>query len=136
MSWIVAGTVIGGIGLLRDLIKTYQDWSKWEETDMHVDEEWLPLVVEKGILDGDLDDYHYSSPEKVATREAKGTHSTVYVIDKKKKQRSRVLRKEGELVLMKKIEVQDEEKGWKEALLKKVKRFPGKIVPRKLRLWG
>lgn len=136
MSWLVAGTVIGGIGLLKDLIKTYQDWKQWEEKDMYVDEEWLPLVVEQGILDGALEDYHYSSPEKVATREAKGTHSTVYVIDKRKKLRSRVLRKEGELVLMKKIEVKDEKKGRMKSLLQKMKRVPGKIVPRKLRLWG
>jgi len=101
----IAGLVLSSIGLAADLAGRIVDWVDWEQADLLVDRDLLPLAMAKDILDGAEDDYHWSSEDKVATRELKGTHSVVMAADEKKRQKYRVVRgKEGDrLVLMKRL---------------------------------
>lgn len=100
----IAGLVVSGIGLVNDLIGRYQDLMSWTEAELPVDDEWLGLALEKGVLDGKAEDYLWSREEKVATRELRGTASVVVPFNDKTRVKYRVFRgRPGDrLILMKK----------------------------------
>lgn len=102
----IAGLVVSSIGLAVDLAARFGDWVKWEEEDLLVDRDWLAEAIDKGILDGAEDEYRWSSEDKVATREIKGTYSVVMAADEKKRLKYRLVRgREGSrLILMKRLE--------------------------------
>ena len=60
----IAGLVIEGIGLLNDLYSRYTDLASWDEVDLRVDNEWLLLALNKGILAGREEDYQWTAEER------------------------------------------------------------------------
>lgn len=101
----IAGVAISLIGLAVDLSGKIGGWVKFEETDLLVDRDWLALAIDKSIVDGTEDDYRWSSEDKIASRELRGTHSVVMAVDEEKRTKYRMVRgREGErLVLMKRL---------------------------------
>ena len=86
------GESIAVIGLVRD-------WLKWDELEpLHVDDKWLETAQGKGVIKADQT-YVWSDVNKAETRELNGTHEFVWVVDKMKRTRRKVLRG-GDLVLM------------------------------------
>src|SRR5205807_906149 len=81
----LSGLIVSGIGVIHDLIHSYADLQTWREEDITVDDEWLPLAIEKGILAGPLSDYTWSSEHKIPTRELRGTHQVVVAFNEEKK---------------------------------------------------
>ncbi len=65
----IAGLVVSSIGLAADLAGRIAGWAEWEEEDVLVDNDWLALAIDEGILDGAERDYFWSIEDKVATRE-------------------------------------------------------------------
>ncbi len=102
MLEVLSGLVISGIGVIHDLVKTYGELRTWEEKDVTVDGEWLPVAVDKGILPGPISDYTWSSEEKIPTRELKGTHQVVVAVNAEKKIRYRI-RQGQSMVLTKRV---------------------------------
>ncbi|MBP6013318.1 MAG: hypothetical protein KBA31_13920 [Alphaproteobacteria bacterium] len=104
----IAGLSISAIGLFNDLMQTYRDLAKWDEADVEVDDAFLGLALEKGILTGKPDDYALMNIRRVPTAELAGTHSVVIAINKDKRLKYRILRGsaargEGVNVLVRKI---------------------------------
>jgi hypothetical protein len=87
----LAGLLISGLGLLNDIASSEQELSKWTEEDLQVDEEWLSVAIEKGLLQGSPSDYTWSWASKVPTRELKGTHQVVYAFNKEKQIKYRIV---------------------------------------------
>ncbi len=81
----IAGLILSGIGLIKDLYGLYNDLDTWTNEDLEVDKEWLPLALELGILDGAENDYRFVSRRKVPTLELKGTHQVVAAHNKYRK---------------------------------------------------
>ena len=99
----VAGIVISGITLAKDLYLLYEKSQSWAEQDLEVDREWLGLAIKSGIVPGGKHDFRWSSSRQVATRELKNTHQTVLAYNEDKKICYRIVRGRGrdQLVLMK-----------------------------------
>jgi hypothetical protein len=88
----IAGVVISGVGLLNDLWDRFKDLSAWQEADLLVDNEYLPLALSKGVLQGAEADYLWSNEDKAATRELRGTHHVVIAFNADKKVKYRIVR--------------------------------------------
>jgi hypothetical protein len=88
----IAGVVISGVGLLNDLWGRFKDLSAWQENDLLVDNEYLPLALSKGVLQGAEADYLWSNEDKVATRELGGTHCVVIAFNVDRKVKYRIVR--------------------------------------------
>ena len=101
----IAGLVVSAIGLTADMAGKIADWKRWEEAIVPVDGNWLALAIDKGILEGAVDEYFCSREEKVATRQLKGTHDVVVAANEEKRLKYRLVRgREGNrLVLMKRL---------------------------------
>jgi len=56
----IAGLVLSGVSFAKDLYKEYKDFNTWPLSDLSVDGEWLPLAIEKGLLEAVLPDNSYS----------------------------------------------------------------------------
>ena len=97
----IAGFAISGVSLLIYLVDRYKDLSKWPETDLLVDRDWLPLALSRGVLEGREDDYVWSREDKVATLELRGTASVVVPYNEEKKMKYRI-RRGDRLILMRK----------------------------------
>ena len=87
----IAGLLVSTVGLLNDLWGTHHDLHTWTEQDLRVDEEWLPLAIEKGILPGPEEQYMWSWATHVATRELKGTHQVVVALNEERKIKYRIV---------------------------------------------
>ena len=100
----IAGVILSGVSLLKDLFDLHQDLDSWEQQDLEVDREWLPLALEHEILSGDQEDYYYASLRRVPTLELKGTHSVVAAYNAETKTIHRIVqgRPDDRLVLMRK----------------------------------
>lgn len=105
----IAGLVIEGIGLVNELYSRYTDLTKWEEADLKVDDDWLPLALSKGILKGRDGDYLWSAEDKVPTHELRGTARVVVAYNQAQKRKYRICRgRTGDLIiLMKKSDASD-----------------------------
>jgi hypothetical protein len=101
----IAGLVVSGISLLNDLSRTVSDLTKWQESDLEVDSEWLGLALAKGIIDGNEGDFAWPRSDRVATLELKGTHDLVVPFNKDQRKKYRVVRgpASDRLVLMRKL---------------------------------
>ncbi len=85
------GDAIAVIGLLRD-------WLQWTELEpLQVDVKWLNLAKDQSIVPGD-GQYRWSAKDKVETRRLEDTYEIVWLIDKVKRTRQKVVW--GDLVLM------------------------------------
>ena len=99
-----AGILISGLGLLNDIATSEREIAKWSEADLQVDEEWLPLAIEKGHLQGSLAEYTWSWASKVPTRELRGTHQVVYAYNSEKQIKYRIVQGvDATLILTKRV---------------------------------
>jgi hypothetical protein len=87
----IAGLVVTVVGVLNDLAKTYVDLAKWEETDIEVDDEWLELAIEKGVLTHEVGDYMWVSESRVPTRELRGTAKVVVAVNADRRIKYRIV---------------------------------------------
>ena len=86
------GESIAVIGLVRD-------WLKWDELEpLRVDAKWVETAQDKGVIPADQT-YVWSDVNKAETRKLAGTQEFVWVVDKMKRTRRKVLWG-GDLVLM------------------------------------
>jgi hypothetical protein len=61
-----------------------------KEQDLKVDERFLAVAIEKGILAGPEDAYTWSAEDKIPTRELQGTHEVVVAFNEEKKVKYRL----------------------------------------------
>ncbi len=106
----IAGIAVSSIGTATNLFKTIRDLAKWEEKDIEVDNEWLPLAIKKGILEGKPEDYVWPQERHVPTHELNGKLSVVIAINEEKRLKYRVVQGHasgagGRLILMRRIAV-------------------------------
>lgn len=100
----LAGLVFTGIGLVNDLCSTYRDLTSWEEKDLLVDNEWLCLAIEKKMINGPKESYHWARVSNVPSKVLAGTHQTVIAFNKDKKVKYRIAQgMPTELILMQKV---------------------------------
>ena len=101
----VAGLIVSGISLIKDLLVLHEDLESWDQQDLEVDGEWLRLATEKELLPGSVEDYVWSALRHVSTRELKGTHQTAQAHNDDKKILYRIVQgpPDDRSVLMKKI---------------------------------
>jgi len=101
----IAGLIISGISLLKDLQNIFKDLNSWEEKDLVVDMEWVPLAIKKGILPGNESEYVWKRLENVSTLDLKGSHQVVIAHNDDKKTYYRIMQGPPHdlLVLMKKL---------------------------------
>ena len=86
------GDAIAVIGLLKD-------WLQWTELEpLQVDDKWLDLAKEKNVVRAD-GAYRWTDKDKVETRRLAGTYDIVWLIDKLKRTKQKVMRG-NDLVLM------------------------------------
>jgi hypothetical protein len=88
----IAGLAFSAIGLAVNLAGSINDWAEWDEEDLLVDNDWLALAIDEGILDGAEGDYRWSAEDKVATRVLRGTHSVVMAGSEERRTKYRVVR--------------------------------------------
>ena len=90
----IAGIAIDGITTyanyraIRDSINNNKE-IPWVEKDMPVDNEWLDLARNKGILNKSSE-YSWPAENKVPTLELQGTHSLVVIYNKEKRTMYRI----------------------------------------------
>lgn len=101
----IAGLIVSGIGLIKDLYTLHDDVSSWSNEDLEVDSEWLELALQKEVLAGVLTDYGWASLRSVPSRELQGTHEVVTAHNADKKVLYRIVRgrKDDRIVLMMKV---------------------------------
>jgi hypothetical protein len=86
------GDAIAVIGLLKD-------WLQWTELEpLQVDNKWLDIAKEKNVVPTDRA-YRWSDKDKVETRRLEDTYEIVWLIDKVKRTKKRVMQG-NDLVLM------------------------------------
>ena len=100
----IAGLIISGIGLLKDLFALHDDLSSWGNEDLEVDRKWLALALQNGILSGEESDYRWVHLSSVPTREMQGTHEVITAHNADRKVLFRIVRgsQDERVVLMKK----------------------------------
>ena len=100
----IAGLIVSGIGLIKDLCALHDDVSSWSNEDLEVDSEWLELALQKELLSGEVTDYGWANLRSVPTRELQGTHEVVTAHNVDRKVLYRIVRglEGGRIVLMKK----------------------------------
>ena len=91
------------ISIIRrwQLYEKYKNAQAWETQDKLVDNKWLDLAKEKGVLELDPD-YRWARPERVETLLLARTHDLIYALDKKNKIKYRIIWRD--LVLIGKLE--------------------------------
>lgn len=100
----VAGLMLSGVSFAKDLYKEYKDYNTWPLSDLIVDKEWLPLAIDKGMLDGDPSVYVWARPDKIPTLELKESHSVVIFFNEDRKEAHRIVESgERPNILVKKI---------------------------------
>lgn len=100
----IAGLVLSGVGFAKDLYNEYKDYNTWPLSDLEVDRDWLPLAIEKGLLEGAPGDYVWVRPEKIPTYELKESHKVVIFFNKDKKEAYRITQANGRPnILVKKV---------------------------------
>ena len=83
------------IGLLRD-------WLKWDELEpLQVDAKWIETAQDQDVIPADQT-YVWSNVDKVETRALAGTHEIVWIVDKMKRTRRKVIRRDGSVLMAKK----------------------------------
>ena len=85
-----AGLIVSGFSFVKDLYEEYKDFSTWPMTDLPVDHHWLPLAIEKNLLEGSPGDYAWVRPGRIPTLELQETHKVVMVFNKDKKEVYRI----------------------------------------------
>ena len=95
------GESISIIGLGWQLYEKYKNAQAWETQDKLVDNKWLDLAKEKGVLEP-VPNYRWARPERVETLLLARTHDLIYALDKKNKIKYRIIW--GDLVLIGKLE--------------------------------
>ena len=100
----IAGFIVSGIGLIKDLFALYDDLSSWGSEDLEVDSDWLALALQKGILAGKEGDYSWVRLRSVPTRELQGTNEVISAHNADRKVLYRIVRgtQDDRIVLMKK----------------------------------
>ncbi len=100
----IGGLIVSGIGLIKDLYTLYGDLDTWDNEDLEVDNEWLQLALQKGILSGVEGDYSWPLLRSVPTLQLKSSHEVVTAHNADKKVLYRIVRgpKTDRVVLMKK----------------------------------
>ena len=96
------GESISIIGLGWKLYEKYKNAQAWETQDKLVDNKWLDLAKEKGVLKPEPD-YRWARPERVETLLLARTHDLIYALDKKNKIKYRIIWRD--LVLIGKLEL-------------------------------
>ncbi len=99
----IAGTIISGISLIKDLREKYNDLNEWDSVDLQVDRQWLDAALENEVLPGTTDDYVWARLDSVPTKELKRTHTVVTAHNDNKKTIYRIVRGKPDdlIVLMK-----------------------------------
>lgn len=99
-----AGVLISGVSLLSDLMGQFKDLATWEEDDLLVDGNYLPLALARGHLQGGAEEFTWSREEAVPTRELRGTHRVVIAFNAERKVKYRICqgRPDDRLILMRK----------------------------------
>src|SRR6476646_7680354 len=87
----IAGLSVSGLSTVLNFRKTVQDWLAWKDEDVEVDNEWLDLAINKGVLEGKPGDYEWTRLISLPTAELKGTHSAVVAINKEKRIKYRIV---------------------------------------------
>jgi hypothetical protein len=88
----IAGLSVSGLNTVLKLRDTIQDWLAWKDEDVEVDNEWLALAIDKGVLEGKLGDYEWTRLTSLPTAELKGTHSAVVAFNKEKRIKYRIVK--------------------------------------------
>lgn len=86
----IAGLILSGVSVAKDLLAKYNDFNEWPLMDRPVDRDWLPLALEKNLLKGTRRDYSFARPERIPTLELKGSHEVVIVFNEDKKEAYRI----------------------------------------------
>ncbi len=73
----IAGLVVSGIGLIKDLYTLHSDLGSWGNEDLEVDREWLSLALANDVLSGAETEYSWAQLRRVPTLELKGSHEVV-----------------------------------------------------------
>lgn len=103
----IAGLVLTGVGVSKDLYQLYRDLKDWPEIDLTVDRQWLSLALSRGILEGSDADYRWVSEDSVASLELKGSYQVTAPYDAENKVKYRIVRetRPRKLVLMRHVAV-------------------------------
>lgn len=88
----VAGLIISGISLIKDLYTVHKDLGSWEQKDLEVDRDWLPLALKHNLLSGTEADYRWVALRRVPTLELEGTHQIAVAYNDDKKIIYRIVR--------------------------------------------
>jgi hypothetical protein len=104
----IAGLSVSGLNTVLNFRKTVQDWLAWKDEDVEVDNEWLDLAINKGVLKGKPGDYEWTRLISLPTPELKGTHSAVVAINNEKRIKYRIVQgsptePDGRIILTKKL---------------------------------
>lgn len=87
----VAGSIISGISLIKDLYTIHKDLGSWKERDLEVDRDWLPLALKHNLLTGTEADYRWVALRRVPTLELEGTYQVAVAHNDDKKVLSRIV---------------------------------------------
>ena len=87
----LAGFAISGINSLLTFRKAYKDWSSWDERDVEVELDYLDVALEKGVIEGNKDEFAWMRITRLPTAELKGTHCAVVAINAEKKIKYRIV---------------------------------------------
>jgi hypothetical protein len=104
----IAGLSVSGINTIFNLHKQFKDWRGWKEEDVEVDNAWLDVAIEKGVIMGKPGDYEWTRLSSLPTAELKGTKTAVVAINEEKRIRYRIVlgsptEPGGRLILTKKL---------------------------------
>ncbi len=92
MVWEIAGVVISGFSVLRNIFKDRQDAMRdWVEEDLEVDVHWVKAAIENGLLEGSIADYSWPLARRVSTLELRGTHEQVRAISEEGRKLYRIV---------------------------------------------
>lgn len=86
----IAGLSITSLGAAANLGRLFKDFTKWDEKDLQVDQDWLGLALQNGHLDGDIADYGWMGERQVPSAELRGSHSVVIAVNKDKRVKYRI----------------------------------------------
>ena len=89
----IAGLALTGLSTIKDMIELFGDLTSWKEDDLLVDDEWLGLAIQAGLID--QAEYAWSAERSVPTRELKGSHAVVTAYNDTKKLKYRIVRGHG-----------------------------------------
>jgi hypothetical protein len=73
----IAGLAVSGVNLALNLFKTARDAQAWQEKDIQVDDEWLKLAIEAGVLPAPECGYEWLNEHHVPSAELRGRCSPV-----------------------------------------------------------